>query len=508
MTEKPLAAKLSILFFGLIALGVPFAVGVGNILNHFYRDGAYLFDSGLLAHLMTHPDLAEPLPRVLGGGSFYALHVSPIFWLFAELADLLPLTPPQFFAVFIGAAQALLAAGVFWALVGPIGLRGVAGTAVAALLAIAFCHSGLAVAILRYPHFEILIAAAAVLFLVALQEERYGLASLFLLLALLTREDAGFHIAIFLAAILTIRRWQGLEREGERAMLGFLAIAALYSVTAIALQRWAFPDHSSFARIYAGDPAFTHVTPQLLMTRLLGWSIYRSYALLPAGVCVLWVAMRSNPTLAAGYISTLPWLAIHLVAVSALAGTLSSYYAFPLLVASFWPLLGALETKRAAALGRRSEAVIGFATLIAASFTAIAAQHNPNHVSFAGTFAPPPSVAAQRAVTEAIANLDAAQPALGIVLVNDGIAALAPDAFAQSQSFCFAQEPRIDTVAYFGKSFQAPEARRRAREAGLALHYRMLGTPIRIETNRVLAALPNLIGKIERIPDDSDASAP
>jgi len=204
----------------------------------------------------------------------------------------------------------------------------------------------------------------------------------------------------------------------------------------------------------------------------------------------------------------LPWLAIHLVAVSALAGTLSSYYAFPLLVASFWPLLGALETKRAAALGRRGEAVIGFATLIAASFTAIAAQHNPNHVSFAETFAPPPSVAAQRAVTEAIANLDAAQPALGIVLVNDGIAALAPDAFAQGQSFWFAQEPRIDTVAYFGKSFQAPEARRRAREAGLALHYRMLGTPIRIETNRVLDALPNLSGKIERIPDDSDASAP
>ena len=210
-----------------------------------------------------------------------------------------------------------------------------------------------------------------------------------MLLALLTREDAGFHIAILLAVILTIRRWQGLEREGERAKLGFLAIAALYSVTAMALQCWAFPDQSSFARIYAGEPAFTHVTPQLLMTRLLGWSIYRSYALWPAAVCVLWVARRSNPTLAAGYISTLPWLAIHLVAVSALAGTLSSYYAFPLLVASFWPLLGALETKRAAALGRRGEAVIGFATLIAASFTAIAAQHNPNHVSFAGTFAPP-----------------------------------------------------------------------------------------------------------------------
>jgi hypothetical protein len=201
-------------------------------------------------------------------------------------------------------------------------------------------------------------------------------------LALLTREDAGFHIATFLAAILTIRRSQGLECKRERAVFAFLSIAAFYSVTAMALQRWAFPDHSSFARIYAGDPSFAHVTPQLLITRLLGWSIYRSYALVPGAVCVLWAVMRRNPILAAGYISTLPWLAVHLVAVSALAGTLSSDYAFPLLVASFWPLLGALETKRTAALGHRGEAVIGFGILIAVSFTAVAAQHNPNRVSF------------------------------------------------------------------------------------------------------------------------------
>ena len=84
--ETPVGAKLPILFFGMIALVVPFAVGTENILNHFYRFGAYLFDSGLLAYLMAHTSLAESLPRVLGGGSFYALHVSPIFLLLSELA--------------------------------------------------------------------------------------------------------------------------------------------------------------------------------------------------------------------------------------------------------------------------------------------------------------------------------------------------------------------------------------------------------------------------------------
>jgi hypothetical protein len=497
--KTPVAAKLPVLFFGMIAVVVPFAIGAANILNHFYRFGAYLFDSGLLAYLMTHPDLAEPLPRVIGGGSFYALHVSPIFLLLGELARLSPLTPPQFFAVFMGGAQALLAGGVFWALVGPIGLRTNIGGALAALLAIGFSNSGLAIALLRYPHFEILIAAAAILFLVALHEKRYRTASLFLVIALLTREDAGFHIAILLAAILACRRWHGVGRKGEGAMLALLAIATFYSLAAMALQRWSFPDHSSFARIYAGNPPFAHVTPQLLATRFLGWWIYRSYALLPAAMCIFWAVIRRNPVLAAGYISTLPWLAIHLAAVSDLAGTLSSYYAFPLLVASFWPLLSAHETKRAPALGRRSEALIGFGILIAASFTAISAQHNPNHVSFAQTFALPPSAAAQHALTEAVANLSAARPALGIFLVGDGIASIAPDAFAESESFWFAHEPRIDTVAYFGGGFQAAEAKSRASNAGLMLHYRMLVTPIRIDTNRALEALPNLYGKIERV---------
>lgn len=499
--ETPVAAKLPVLFFGMIAVVVPFAIGAANILNHFCRFGAYLFDSGLLAYLMTHPDLAEPLPRVLGGGTFYALHVSPIFLLLSEFARLSPLTPPQFFAAFMGIAQALLAAGVFWALVGPIGLRTITGAALAALLAIGFSNSGLAIAILRYPHFEVLVAAAAILFLVALHEERYIPASLFLVVALLTREDAGFHIAILLAAILACRRWRGVERKGEGAMLAFLAVVTFYSVAAMALQHWAFPDHSSFTRIYAGNPPFTHVTPQLLATRLLGWWIYRSYALLPAAVCIIWSVMRRNLTFAAGYISTLPWLAIHLAAVSGLAGTLSSYYAFPLLVASFWPLLGALETERSAVLGCRSEAVIGFGTLIAASFTAISAQHNPNQVSFAQTFARPPSAAAQHALTEAVANLNAARPALGIFLIGDGIASIAPDAFAESDTFWFAHKPRIDTVAYFGGGFQAAEAKSRASNAGLTLHYLMLRTPIRIDTNRSLEALPSLRGQIDRVPD-------
>jgi hypothetical protein len=486
------------LFFGAIATGVPFAIGAADILNHFYRQGGYVLDSGLLAYLMTHADPGLALPRALGSGSFYAAHVTPVFWLLAQLAKFLPLTPPQFFAAFIGLGQALLAGGVYWALVGPIGLRGWRGLTVAALLAIAFADSGLGIAILRYPHFEILIAAAAILFLVALHERRYGLAAIFFALALATREDAGFHVAIFLATILAVGSGRGAR--DARPMLAFLLTGTIYSAIAMAAQHWAFPDQSAFLRIYAGEPAFGHVTPQLVATRLVGWTLYRSYAILPAAVAIAWAVLRRNPLIAAGYLATLPWLAVHLVAISDLASTLSSYYAFPLLIASFWPLLGVLGGKRAADGVTRREAVIGFALMIAASFTALSVQHNPNHVSFAATFAPPPSLATMRSVAQAVTALSENQAELGNILVDSGVASLAPDGFSRAQVIWDEAPPGIDTIIFFADGFDAAPALRRAESAGLARRYVIAGTPIRIATDRVPEQMPGLAGLLQETP--------
>jgi hypothetical protein len=492
--------KPAILFFGLIATVIPFALGVASILNHFYRQGAYLLDSGLLAYLMTQPDPSLPLPRSLGGGSFYAIHVVPIFSILGQLARLVPLTPPQFFAAFIGLCQALLAGGVFWALVGPIGLRRVSGIAFAALLAIAFANSGLAIAILRYPHFEILIVAAAILLLVALHEGRIALAVLFLALALVTREDAGFHVALLLAAILATQRRMGVVTKTDRPMLVLLALAFLYSAIAFAAQHWAFPDRSSFTRIYVGDPTFAHVTPSLIVERLVGWATFRTYAILPGAVALSWAILRRNPLLAAGYVSTAPWLLIHLLAVSELAGTLSSYYAFPLLIASFWPVLGVLRGSRIAGPLKQLEAVLGFGLMIAASFTALSVQQNPNGVGLADMFAPPPSLASARAVAEAVTTLAEAQQELGPLFVDGGIASLAPDAFAGSAVFWTGAKFTPDTIVYFSSGFKADAARQHAARAGLSVQYRIRGTPIRVATDRDLDQIPDLAPLLQRIP--------
>ena len=488
--------------FGLVAVSVPFAIGVSNILNHFYRDGAYLMDSGLLAYMMSPENSEMLMPPSLGGFSFFKFHVSPMLWLLGQVSGLLPLTPPQFFAVFIGACQALVAGAVFWALVGPLGLRGI-GLAMAAILAIAFADSGLAIAILRFPHQETLIVAAIMLFLVALHERRHGLAVLFVIMALFTREDAGFHIAVTLAAIIAARRWMGLDRRGEGLMIGFLITAFLYSAAAMSLQRMAFPDQTSFVRIYAGDPPFAHVTAELVATRVAGWLGYRTYIFLPCMVAAIWAILRRNGYLMAGYAAALPWLVIHLAAISALAGTLSSYYGFPMMVASFWPLLGVLQGRAVATTVMRREAVIGFSLMIAASFTALSVQHNPNGIGFAATFAPPPDMAAQQRVERALAALRESHGALGSVLADDGVVSLAPAVFKPAETFWGPGQPRHDTVIYFATGFQAREARQQAHASRLSRQYRVTGTNIRIVSDRRLESIHGLAPLIERDSHDS-----
>src|SRR5215467_15987692 len=72
-------------------------------------------------------------------------------------------------------------------------LRTPLGVAVAAILGLAFSFSGLALAIARYPHFEMLIAGSAMLLFVALWQGRIAAVAVFFAICLATREDAGFH---------------------------------------------------------------------------------------------------------------------------------------------------------------------------------------------------------------------------------------------------------------------------------------------------------------------------
>jgi hypothetical protein len=136
----------------MLAIGIPFVAFANLVLFHFYTRGSFVLDSGLLASLMWRSDAALTQPSILGGGSFFGTHVSLLFLPAVALSWCLPFSMPQFFAGFVGFSHALLALAVFWLLVEGFGLRRGAGPWIAALAALGFAFSGLAIAIARYPH--------------------------------------------------------------------------------------------------------------------------------------------------------------------------------------------------------------------------------------------------------------------------------------------------------------------------------------------------------------------
>ena len=156
----------------------------------------------------------------------------------ALIRRLLPVTDPQFFAGFTGLCHALPGLGTFWLLHSGLGLRRPLGAAVAAAVAIAFSFNGLALAIARYPHFEMLIVGTFILF--------------------------------------------------------FAIIALLYSITVLGLQLTTTAGQSSFARIYLGDRPFSTLTFAAVTELFLGWFLYRPYIVLPAIIAVVW-ALRAQP---------------------------------------------------------------------------------------------------------------------------------------------------------------------------------------------------------------------
>ena len=471
----------------MVVAGIPFAAFSVLVLYHFYVAGAFFFDTGLLTFLLSEPNPRLPTPHIFGGESFFTTHVTPIFVALALLRSLLPVTDPQFFAAFTGLCHALPGLGVFWLMHSGLGLRRPLGMAVAASVAVPFSFNGLAVAIARYPHFEILIVGTFILFSAALIRRRLVVAGVCFAICLATREDAGFHLFTVLFLLLLFNRRHGVSWQAQRWEIAFAAIALLYSITVLGLQAAVSTGQSSFVRIYLGDPPFGTLNFAVVIERLLGWFVYRTYIVLPAIIAAVWALRARNPYIVLGYAAFLPWALLHLIAQSDIAGTLSGYYAYPFMIASFWPLAGVV-------LGWRFEdaykstalAVLAFSAMIAGSFAALSRQYNPGHLELPASLLSPPSLARQDTTDRAIKLLVRLKPELGVVLVDGSVLALAPDSYAYSETVLGARTSHPDTVIYFAHGYEAAATQTIASAAGLDHHYLAPGTSIHLATDRRL----------------------
>jgi len=192
-----------------------------------------------------------------------------------------------------------------------------------------------------------------------------------------------------------------------------------------------------------------------------------------------------NPYILVGYVAFAPYLLLHLMARSEIAATLSGYYAYPFMIAAFWPLLGVLLERRRRAVKENSAVpVLAFAAMIAGSFVAVPRQYNPGGLDFPASLVSPPSLARQSATERAIAALSRAKPRLGRVVVDDSVLALAPDDYEPGETLLASRHEPPDTAIYFDQGYGAKAVRAMATAADLTRHYRVPGTSIRLDTDR------------------------
>ncbi len=489
----------------MLAIGIPFVAFTNLVLFHFYSRGSFVLDTGLLASLMWHSDAALTQPASLGGASYFGTHVSLLFLPASALSWCLPFSMPQFFAGVVGFSHALLALAVFWLLVEGFGLRRGMEPWIAVLAALGFAFSGLAIAIARYPHFETLIAAFFLLFAVAHVLGHPRLAVAFFVLGLATREDAGFHYVAILGLLVTLNVSHGVPLQQQRAELTFALAALFYAIAVMAVQRLIFPETSAFARVYLGDPPLAHLSAGLIADRIGFFLVGRPYILYPAlGACI-WALRARNPYVVLGFAAGIPWALLHLLAKGPLAGVLVSYYAFPFLIALAWPLIGVMrQRQRTGNAGEPTSVLAAFTMLLALSFFPGIGLHDPGQLPLPQAFWDPPSRAQQAATDRAAAALSAARPMLGRLLVDNSIAALAPNGFAQKEVPFLQGDGSTpsetttfpDTVAFFAEGYDARRLRAIAEAAGLTRRYAMPGTQIHLAARQRLEDVPLLAGLV------------
>ena len=468
--------------------GVPFVLFYRLILFHFYVRGSFLLDTGLLASLMWHDTATLPMPPSIGGFSFFEQHVSPVLVLVSAASYLLPLTMPQLFAAFVGLCHGLLALAVFWLLVSGYGaLRGWP-LALAALASVAFAFNGLAIAIVRYPHFETFGAACLLLFFVALVLERRIIAVIAFLFAIATREDVGLHAFGFLSVWIGLNWLQGVPWRQSRWLIGFAASGLVYSASVLLVQHHAFPDSSAFVRVYLGQPPWSQVNAALVASRLLGWAWLHCAILFPSAAAVAWSVRTHNPYILAAYVACIPWAVLHLLAVSDLAGLMFGYYAYPFLIAMAWPWLAVLIRQQAAAVGQPVAAAAWMLAMVALSLVPVGGAFDPGRLTLPEAFLRPPSATQQVLTDRAIAAIASGRPALGRLVVDTSVAALLPRAFHRDELAGWA-DVSANTVVFLAEGY---DAKRLRVVPGLSLHEDVPGTAIRIMTDRPATTLRDI----------------
>ena len=333
----------------LVALAVAgcavFWLARNFVMFSYYEETVAVLDGGWFAGLLSGGDWKLSNPPVVdeNGGSYYRVHVAPLLVPFSYLGKVLPLEAGEYMAAFFGFAFAAYAAVLFVAAADFLSQSGTGGAThpplrpgliavVAAIVAVVLSLNGVSAEILHYPHFEIWIPVLVCAFLSALAFNKNKAAVALFAVLMSTREDAGFHLAVTLSAIVFFRQCGAgksvvAQRESLRAQKGILlwsAVAIVFSLVAINVGGMQAPRPTVF--------------DERIWSRLAS-VLFRGDWVLALVVAAGWAVVSRRPSVLIGFAACVPWMIFSVPQEHPLRAHMASYYGFPVLVAFFWPFV-------------------------------------------------------------------------------------------------------------------------------------------------------------------------
>lgn len=333
-----LARPLGTRAWMILACGVPTALifwtNAAYVWNHFVA-GGYYHDSAWYSAIVYHAGFFQKNPgNTSTVPDYWGIHVSLLCSVTSLLSYLAPVPRVLWYALFQGAIYAPL--GTLVALTIDRARRTLLDALLVVATNIVFATNGQVVACIGYPHFEIFLAAGLCVMLVGLVTGRERLAWGGLAMAVVTREDGGFHAASFAAAAIACG-WLGKPFAiAQKKLWTMLAVAFVASLACFGVQKAFFVTANLFRVEYLGDSAFHHVTLDLVAKRLPLFFTEASFVAFPlVGTIAIAIARRDARYLL-GYAVELPWLLLNFFAHQELKATFTIYTGFPFIGSIFW----------------------------------------------------------------------------------------------------------------------------------------------------------------------------
>jgi hypothetical protein len=446
------------------------------MLNHFYRAGAYFWDSGSIAYQATFstswPMLLPPLehrPPSGEQGLVFRIHVEPIFFLTSALHQLIPFIPAAaYFSVLQGLWSGLLGLAVFIACARSDNL------ALAAMTAVATAFCGPVLAEIGFPHVELAIPSLLILFL-ALRSAGYRTGSYVALgLCLLVREDAGFHAGGLLVLLALAQQLSGDSRGLARQNALIACICIAYSIFALAFQHLFYPAVESGLRsTYLGDPIGSHLSWSLVQERITTFLKDKAYATWPLILVLAAAAWQRNIILAVGPLSVLPWMLMSLLAVSDIAGNLTSQYSFPTIAAIAWPSIVFAMNKARMGLGLQL-----CTSILSIALFGLLGGGNHDNAPWRGLAIP--NFRAIGNYETALRNVVARRNEFGRLMVDDAVASLVPERLMTDEwtnQWAFDHLPNPDVVVYKDGAWDSANTMQVIDASGLTHRCQIENTP-------------------------------